>query len=63
MAILQFSDNYILDEIVDGILDRFNKSGILTDYNLSVDRMNSQGDFGIAQTIAQDIVRKNTIIL
>ncbi len=59
MAILQFSDNYILDVIVDGILDRFNQSGILTEYNISVDRLNSQGDFGIAQTIAQDIVRKN----
>lgn len=59
MAILQFSDNFILNEIVDGILARFNESGILIEYNLSVDRMNSQGDFGIAQTIAQDIVRKN----
>ncbi len=44
---------------MDGILNRFDESGILTEYNISVDRLNSQGDFGIAQTIAQNIVRKN----
>ena len=58
MAILQFSDNYILEEIVDGMLARFHESGILNENNISVNRLNSQGDFGIAQTIAQDIVRK-----
>lgn len=58
MALLQFSDNYLLEVIVEGILGRFKESGILSEYNISIDRMNSQGDFGIAQTIAQDIVRK-----
>ncbi len=58
MAILQFSDHYILDIIVEGVFEYFNEKGILAEYNLSVDRLNSQGDFGIARTIAQDIVRK-----
>ncbi|MCX5813400.1 MAG: substrate-binding domain-containing protein [Proteobacteria bacterium] len=59
LALFVFSDSYVLKISIDGIMDEFKKSGILKEYNLTVDLKNAQNDYATAQAIVQDIVRQN----
>lgn len=58
LALFLFSDNYLLKVIADGVMDEFNRSGVLKRNNITIDLKNAQNDFGIAQAVAQDIARQ-----
>lgn len=59
LALFLFSDNLLLMESADGVMDELKKSGILDEYNITVDLKNAQNDFGTANAVVQDIVRQN----
>jgi len=58
LALFMFSDNAVLVETADGVVDELRESGILEKHGIRVDRMNAQNEFSIAQSIVQDIIRK-----
>ncbi len=58
LALFLFSENALLTETERGVLEEFESSGILRERNITVDRLNAQNEFSMAQSVAQDIVRK-----
>jgi len=56
LALVQFTHNMLLDETARGVMNELNKSGILKMYNITVDQKNANADFGIAQSIAKELV-------
>ncbi|RJP28511.1 MAG: hypothetical protein C4527_11795 [Candidatus Omnitrophota bacterium] len=59
LVIFRFSDNPLLVETERGILNELEESGITKKYNITIEFKNSQNDFTMAQSVAQDIVRLN----
>ena len=59
LAIFAFSDNYLIRLALSGISDELGKSGILKEYNITIDMKNAQNDYGTAQAIVQDMVRQH----
>ncbi len=59
LALVQFTDNSLLNTTVEGVVDELNRSNVLTKYNIKIDKKNPNGDFGVAQSLAKDIVSKN----
>ena len=59
IAVFLFNENPVLELIYTGVEKTFGQSGILSKNNIKIDRYNAQGDFGNAQLIAKDILRKN----
>jgi len=59
LALFVFSDHMVMQTEIEAVTDELKKSGILEKHNIEIDIKNSQNDFGIAQAIAQDIVRQN----
>ncbi|UCC38999.1 MAG: hypothetical protein JSV96_14485 [Candidatus Aminicenantes bacterium] len=59
LALFVFSDHMVMQTEIEAATNELKKSGILEKYNIEIDIKNSQNDFGIAQAIAQDIVRQN----
>lgn len=59
LAVFVFSDNYVLEETVRGILDELKRSGILKKHNIRLDLKNAQNDYSTGQAIIQDIVSRN----
>ncbi len=58
LAVFQFIDNQILDLVVQGGVDAIKKSGVLEEYDLTIDFKTAQGGYGNGQAIAKDIVAK-----
>ncbi|MHB8109740.1 MAG: ABC transporter substrate-binding protein, partial [Syntrophorhabdaceae bacterium] len=58
LALFQFTDNLILDICAKGVVDGLRKSGVLDKENITVDNKNAHGEFGTAQSIAQEIVSR-----
>ena len=58
LAIFLFNENSLLLQILDGVMDELKESGLLDKHNLRVDLKSAQNEFPMAQTIAQDIVRR-----
>jgi ABC-type uncharacterized transport system substrate-binding protein len=58
LAIFQFSDNQLLMEVRQGILDELRDSGVLEARRIEVTTRSAQGDFTLAQSVAQDLVRQ-----
>ncbi|RJP63887.1 MAG: hypothetical protein C4539_15510 [Ignavibacteriales bacterium] len=59
LTLMQFTDNTLLNTTAEGIVDELNRSGVLTKNNIVIDKKNPNGDFGVAQSLAKDIVSKN----
>jgi ABC-type uncharacterized transport system substrate-binding protein len=59
LALFAFSDNHLIRLAIDGIFDELGKSGILKEYNITIDMKNAQNDYGTAQAIVQDMVRQH----
>ncbi|MBW1801499.1 MAG: hypothetical protein JRJ85_12320, partial [Deltaproteobacteria bacterium] len=58
LALFLFADNNLLEETARGVVDELEKSGILKKKQIRVDRKYGQNEFYLAQSVAQDIVRK-----
>ncbi|MCX6152478.1 MAG: hypothetical protein NTX22_18275 [Ignavibacteriales bacterium] len=58
LALFQFTDNSLLNATAQGVLDELTNSGVLKKFNIVVDKKNANGDFGVAQSVAKDIVSK-----
>ncbi len=58
LALFAFSDNHLIRLTLSGITDELGKSGILKEYNITIDMKNAQNDYGTAQAIVQDMVRQ-----
>jgi putative tryptophan/tyrosine transport system permease protein len=58
IALFAFSDNDILKQAINGVIDGLNESGIVKKNNLEINIMTAQGDFALAQSVAHDIVQK-----
>ncbi|MCY3020897.1 MAG: hypothetical protein NTW87_17915 [Planctomycetota bacterium] len=58
IALLVFNDNIILRQTIGGVMEELEKSGVLRKYNMTVDTKSAQGEFAMAQSIAQDFVRQ-----
>ncbi|MBP1749016.1 MAG: hypothetical protein H6Q52_1555, partial [Deltaproteobacteria bacterium] len=58
IALLQFTDNLILDTAAKGVVDGLKKSGLLDKEKISIDPKNAHGDYATAQSIGQEIVSK-----
>jgi putative ABC transport system permease protein len=59
IAVFLFNENPVLELIYTGVQQTLGQSGIISKNNIKIDRYNAQGDFGNAQLIAKDILRKN----
>ena len=58
IAIFHFNDQKNSIESVEGILEALEKDDFANQNNLEIDVMSAQSEFSIAQSIVQDIVRK-----
>lgn len=58
LALFLFNENAILKETERGVMEELESSGILRELNITVDHLNAQNEFTVAQSVAQDIVRK-----
>ena len=58
LALFLFSDSTILLEAAQGLTEELERSGILKQHNMTIDTKNSQNEFYLAQSIAQDIVQQ-----
>lgn len=58
LAVFLFNDNKLVMESYKGVQDELQASGLLIPGGLSVDFKSAQGDFPMAQAIAQDLVRQ-----
>jgi len=56
LALIQFSENQLMEQTANGALEEFEKMGILKKYNITLDRKNAQNEFSMAQAIAQEVV-------
>jgi ABC-type uncharacterized transport system substrate-binding protein len=56
MAIVQHSANPALDEGVLGVLDALTANGLVDGRNISIKRFNADGDFAVANAIAEQVV-------
>jgi len=59
LALFLFSDNELLSETKEGVLEELKKSPLVSQQKIAIDEKNAQGEFYMAQSIAQDIVRQN----
>lgn len=59
IATFLFNENELLQQVNSGITDYLKSKNLISSMNLKIDMYNAQGDFGNAQVIAKDIVRKN----
>lgn len=59
LAVFRFSDSALLLEINRGFFDYLDQAGALQKYNLTVDAFSAQNEFPLAQSILQDIARRN----
>jgi putative ABC transport system permease protein len=58
LALFLFSD-YILVKITsDGVIDELKRSGVLKKHNITIDIKDAQNDFGMANSVVQDIIRQ-----
>ena len=58
LAVFLFNESPLLTETERGLMEELEKSGILKEKNISIDHLNAQNEFSMAQSIAQDMVRK-----
>jgi putative ABC transport system permease protein len=58
LALFLFSDHKTVEIVAKGVKDELKRSGVLDKYNITVDIKNAQNDFGMANSVAQDIVRQ-----
>lgn len=58
VAVFQFQESSLLNLTTEGFLQQMEKNGIIKEYNVVYERFNAHGDFGVAQSIARDIVSK-----
>jgi len=58
LALFLFSEYISMRETAQGVTEELERSGILRQHNITMDTKNSQNDFYLAQSIAQDIVRQ-----
>lgn len=56
VAIFQFTDNILLNKTAEGAKAFFNDNGYVDKYNLKLEDFNANGDFGMGQTIAKNLV-------
>jgi ABC-type uncharacterized transport system substrate-binding protein len=56
VAIVQHSANPALDEGVLGVLDALTANGLVDGQNISIKRFNADGDFAVANAIAEQVV-------
>jgi ABC-type uncharacterized transport system substrate-binding protein len=59
VAIVQHSASAALDESVLGVLDSLKANGLIDGKNLSIERFNADGDFAVANAIAEQVVAAN----
>lgn len=59
LALFRFSDHPMLVEAAEAVVDELRTSGILKEYNITVDQKNAQNEFFMAQSIAQQIVSED----
>jgi putative ABC transport system permease protein len=58
VAVFHFNEQKNSLDSVDGIIRELSKDGFAKDQNLQIDRFSAQSEFSIAQSLVQDIVRK-----
>jgi ABC-type uncharacterized transport system substrate-binding protein len=58
LALFLFSEHPLLTETAEGVMDELRKSGILDEHGITVETKNAQNEFYLAQSIAQDLVRR-----
>ena len=58
LVLFLFSDSKLLLEAAQGVTEELERSGILQQHNITIDTKNSQNEFYLAQSIAQDIVQQ-----
>lgn len=58
LAVFMFNNNQLMIGAADGLINELKKSGILEQHNITMDIKNAQNEFSLAQSVAQDIVRK-----
>jgi ABC-type uncharacterized transport system substrate-binding protein len=56
VAIVQHSATAVLDEGVLGVLDALTANGLIDGKNISIERFNADGDFAVANAIAEQVV-------
>ena len=56
IAIMQITSATLLDDHVQGVVDRLRERGFAAPGNQNIRQFNAQGDFGMANTIAREIV-------
>jgi putative ABC transport system permease protein len=58
LALFLFSDHLLVKISADGVIDELKRSRVLDKYNITIDMKNAQNDFGMANSVAQDIIRQ-----
>lgn len=58
LAIFYFNEHSMMHECLKGVMDELKESGTVLKHDISIDIKCAQGEFSIAQSIAQDIVRR-----
>jgi putative ABC transport system permease protein len=58
LALFFFSENALIIETARGVTDELKRSGVLERDRITVELKNGQNEFYLAQSVAQDIVRK-----
>ncbi len=56
LTVFRFNDHSMILEVMQGVREYFEQSRILDKFNITLDEKSAQGDYPMAQTIAQDIV-------
>jgi len=58
LALFLFSEHPLLTEAAEGVMKELRESGILEKHGIAVETQNAQNEFYLAQSIAQDLVRR-----
>lgn len=58
VALFRFNDNALIVHTADGVMEELRRSGVMEKHRLRIDHKSAQGEFPIAQSIVQDIVRR-----
>ena len=58
LALFYFNEHTMMNECLKGVTDELKESGTISKYDMDIDVKCAQGEFSIAQSIAQDIVRR-----
>jgi|GEM_PF-4107 len=58
LAIFRFNDHFFMTGATRGIVDELTEQGLAGPGGLQVEEFTAQGDFSLAQSIAQDLVRQ-----